>query len=50
MRKRVYLARSFAASCRSIVTTGVVAAGGTATTAAEMTGGATTVEGEFEGL
>ena len=45
IRKRVYVARSFAASSGSIVTAGVGAAGGTVTP-----GGATMVEGEFEQL
>jgi len=45
MRKRVYLARSFAASSGSIITAGVGAAGGAVTT-----GGAPTVEGKFERL
>ena len=45
IRKQVYVARSFAASSGSIVTAGVGAAGGAVTT-----GGATTVEGEFERL
>jgi len=45
IRKRVYVARSFAASSGSIVTADVGAAGGAVTT-----GGTTTVEGEFERL
>jgi hypothetical protein len=46
IRKRVYLARSFAASSSgSIFTAGVGAAGGAVTT-----GGAAMVEGEFERL